>query len=223
MKSKQQLFLVLGGAVALVGAFILAAFIYNNQRAEELASIETENPVDNAFVRVYAQRVGSPSAKVTLVEFLDPGCETCAAMAPHVKAILDAHPGQVQLVLRYNPLHQGADTAVKMLEAARKQGMYWETLQLMFDTQSQWASHHHPAPEKLRELLPSLGLDMTRLEQEMHGMDIANVLYQDMADAKTLGARKTPTFFVNGKPLTSFGLPQLQSLVASEMAANYGR
>jgi protein-disulfide isomerase len=220
MKSKQKLALVVGAVVALVGGFILAAFIYNNQRAEKLASIEKASPVDNAFVRVYAQRLGPPDAKVTLVEFLDPGCESCAAMAPHVKAILDAHPGEVQLVLRYNPLHEGADTAVKMLEAARKQGMYWETLQLMFDTQSQWASHHHPTPERLFEFLPSLGLDMTRLEREMQGMDIAHILQQDMVDAKTLGARKTPTFFVNGKPLPSFGVPQLQALVASEVAAN---
>jgi protein-disulfide isomerase len=220
MKSKQKLILVFGAAGILVGAFILAGFIYNNQRAEELASIEKASPVDNAFVRGYAQRLGPRDAKVTLVEFFDPGCESCAAMSPHVKAILDAHPGQVQLVLRYNPLHQGADTAVKMLEAARKQGKYWETLQLMFDTQSQWASHHHPTPERLFEFLPSLGLDITRLEREMQGMDIAHILQQDMVDAKTLGARKTPTFFVNGKPLPSFGVPQLQALVASEVAAN---
>ena len=220
MKSKQRIVLALVAAGVLVGAFILAASIYNSQRAEKLASIEQASPVDNAFVRSYSQRLGPRSAKVTLVEFLDPGCESCAAMSPHVKAILDAHPGQVQLVLRYNPLHQGADTAVKLLEAARKQGMYWETLQLMFDTQSQWASHHHPAPEELLTFLPSLGLDMARLELEMQGMDIAHILQQDMADAKTLGARKTPTFFVNGKPLTRFGLPQLQALVASEVAAN---
>jgi protein-disulfide isomerase len=220
MKSKQKLVLVVGAVVALVGGFILAAFIYNNQRAEKLASIEKASPVDNAFVRGYAQRLGPRDAKVTLVEFFDPGCESCADMSPHVKAILDAHPGQVQLVLRYNPLHQGADTAVKMLEAARKQGKYWETLQLMFDTQSEWASHRHPAPEKLLQILPSLGLDMARLEGEMEGIDIAHILLQDMEDAKTLGARKTPTFFVNGKPLTRFGLPQLQALVASEVAAN---
>ena len=220
MKSNQKLVLVLGAAAVLVGGFVLAVFLYNNQRAEKLASIEEASPVDNAFVRSHAQRLGPRDAKVTLVEFLDPGCESCAAMAPHVKAILDAHPGQVQLVLRYVPLHQGADVAIKMLEAARTQGKYWETLQLMFDTQSQWASHHHPAPEKLLEILPSLGLDMTRLQLEMEGANIARILEQDMADAGTLGVRKTPTFFVNGKPLPRFGLTELQALVASEVAAN---
>ncbi len=220
MKSKQKLVLVIGAAVVLVGGFILAAFIYNQQRAEELAAIEKASPLDNAFVRSYAQRLGPSDAKVTLVEFLDPGCETCAAMSPHVKAILEAHPGQVQLVVRYNPLHQGADTAVLMLEAARKQRKYWETLQLMFDSQSVWASHHQPAPEKLWDLLPRLGLDMLRLELDMRGRDVARILRQDMADARTLGVRRTPTFFVNGKPLIRFGVRELQELVASEVAAN---
>jgi protein-disulfide isomerase len=219
MRSNQKLVLVLGAAAVLVGGFVLAVFLYNNQRADKLASIEKASPVDNAFVRSHAQRLGPRDAKVTLVEFFDPGCESCAAMAPHVKAILDTHPGQVQLVLRYVPLHQGADVAVKMLEAARSQGKYWETRQLMFDTQSQWASHHHPAPEKLLEILPSLGLDMTRLQLEMGGANIARILEQDMADARTLGVRKTPTFFVNGKPLPRFGLAELQALVASEVAA----
>ena len=51
---------------------------------------------------------------------------------------------------------------------------------------------------------------------------ILEIVRQDMADAKTLGVRRTPTFFVNGKPLPSFGLPQLQTLVEAEIATNYG-
>jgi len=142
-------------------------------------------------------------------------------MSPGVKAIVDAHPGQVQLIMRYIPLHQGADIAVMILEAARKQGKYWETLQLMFDTQRTWADHHHPAPEKLMEFLPTLGLDMARLTADMQGADIAQILAQDIADANTLGVRKTPTFFVNGRGLHSFGLPQLEAKVAAQVAASY--
>ena len=48
-----------------------------------------------------------------------------------------------------------------------------------------------------------------------------SILEQDVADAKKLGVRKTPAFFVNGRLLRPFGLPQLQALVASQVAANY--
>ena len=221
MTSKQRAVLVGAAATLMVGGFFLGASIFKSQRAERLAEIGKTATVENEFVRGYSQRLGSPDAKVVLVEFLDPGCEACAALSPHVKALLDAHPGQVQLVLRYIPLHQGADVAVKILEAARKQGKYWETLQMMFATQSEWASHHHPAPQKLGPYLPGLGLDVNRLQLDMQGMDIAHILQQDIADAQTLGVRKTPTFFVNGKPLPRFGLRELQELVASEVAANY--
>ena len=221
MTSKQRAVLVGAAVTLMVGGFFLGASIFKSQRAERLAEIGKTATVENEFVRGYSQRLGSPDAKVVLVEFFDPGCEACAALSPHVKAVVDAHPGQVQLVLRYIPLHQGADVAVKILEAARKQGKYWETLQMMFATQSEWASHHHPAPQKLGPYLPGLGLDVNRLQLDMQGMDIAHILQQDIADAQTLGVRKTPTFFVNGKPLPRFGLRELQELVASEVAANY--
>jgi predicted negative regulator of RcsB-dependent stress response len=44
---------------------------------------------------------------------------------------------------------------------------------------------------------------------------------QDMADAKPLNVRKTLGFFVNGKPLQTFGSKQLLQLIQSELDANY--
>jgi hypothetical protein len=43
--------------------------------------------------------------------------------------MVNASFGQVRLVVRYAPLHHGSDTAVKILEAARQQGKYWEALE----------------------------------------------------------------------------------------------
>jgi protein-disulfide isomerase len=40
---------------------------------------------------------------------------------------------------------------------------------------------------------------------------------QDLADAQALKVLKTPEYFVNGKPLPSFGLEQLQALVADAL------
>jgi protein-disulfide isomerase len=59
---------------------------------------------------------------------------------------------------------------------------------------------------------------MAKLKSDMAAADIANVIAQDLADAQTLQVRKTPEFFVNGRPLPSFGHAQLQALVAEEIA-----
>ena len=160
---------------------------------------------------------------MVLVEYFDPGCETCRVFAGYVKAILAAHPTQVRLVLRYAPFHQGADMMVAILEAARRQNRYWETLQVMYDTQAQWASHHHPQPERIWAVLPTAGVDVERIRQDILRPEIMQVVRQDMADAQTLGVRRTPAFFVNGKPLTDFGPNQLKDLVQAEVAAQYGR
>lgn len=47
--------------------------------------------------------------------------------------------------------------------------------------------------------------------------EITAVLEQDMADLKAAGVKATPTFFVNDKPLPSFGAQQLYDLVRSEV------
>jgi predicted DsbA family dithiol-disulfide isomerase len=83
-----------------------------------------------------------------------------------------------------------------VLEAAGKQGKYWETLQVMYDTT--WADHHNPQPQLIWQYLPRIGLDRKRLKKGMTDPAIARLIEQDMADARTLKVTKTPGFFVNG-------------------------
>lgn len=207
------------GASGLVLVFMLAIHFYTRQRADEIELMARNSAAP--LVRDHSQSLGPADAKVVIVEFLDPACEACRDFAPHIKNLLALHTGKIRLVLRYAPFHQGSDTMVKILEAARKQGQYWETLQLMFDTQPHWASHHHPQPDKIWKFLSSAGLNIEKIRSDMNDPSILEILRQDIADVQTLGVRKTPSFFVNGKPLASFGLSQLKSLVAEEIAANY--
>jgi protein-disulfide isomerase len=55
----------------------------------------------------------------------------------------------------------------------------------------------------------------------MNDPEIVKLINQDLADAKTLNVRKTPGFFVNGKPLSRFGYQQLKELVDSEINKYY--
>jgi protein-disulfide isomerase len=55
----------------------------------------------------------------------------------------------------------------------------------------------------------------------MNDPAIAKIIEQDLSDAKKLNVTKTPGFFVNGKPLTSFGRKQLRQLVNSEIKGLY--
>jgi protein-disulfide isomerase len=174
--------------VLLVLAFIGGSSYYKSQQAEKFGFLAQKNA--ELFVRDHSPTLGSDDAKVFIVEFMDPACETCAAFEP-------------------------------ILEAARMQGKYWETLELMFETQNIWASHHNYQPERLWDVLPRAGLDIERIKKDMHSPAIAKIIEQDMADVKTLNVQKTPGYFVNGRPLQQFGYRQLAQLIQSELDAQY--
>jgi protein-disulfide isomerase len=91
----------------------------------------------------------------------------------------------------------------------------------MYQTQRYWASHQNPQPKLIWKFLPRAGLDLAKIRNDMNDPEIAKLIQQDIADAKALNVRKTPGFFVNGKPLPRFGYQQLKELVESEISAYY--
>ena len=205
--------------IALFFAFFLGSSYYKSKQAEKFGFMAEENA--STFVREHSQVLGSDDAKVYLVKFTDPACETCAAFSPFVKKMMDANPGKIKLVIRYAPFHHGSDYFVKILEAAKKQGKYWETLDVMYKSQPYWASHSNPQPQRIWQFLPKAGLDIEQIKKDMNDPAIEKIIAQDLADAETLNVNKTPGFFANGKPLQVFGYKQLQQLVESEIKANY--
>jgi protein-disulfide isomerase len=170
-------------------------------------------------MRAHAPTLGPETAPVTIVEFLDPACETCAAFYPRVKQLMAAHPGQVRLVLRWAPFHPGSDKVVAALEAARRQGRLWPALESLLVSQQDWTVNHRAEPARALARLAATGLDMERLGFDMTAPEIAGAIAQDVADAQTLNVTKTPSFFVNGKPLPRFGWDELQKLVDEAVAA----
>lgn len=206
--------------VALIAALLLlafggAAYFY---RPNETTQTETAARSSTApLFRPHAVVLGEKSAPVTIVEFFDPACEACRAFHPYVKKILEKYAGSVRVVIRYAAFHHGSDQAVRILETARLQGLFEPVLEALLAAQPTWASHDAPNINLAWEAAASAGLDVPRARKEILLPDITAVLVQDTADIKTIGVRQTPTFFVNGKPLQSFGPEQLEELVQKEI------
>lgn len=209
--------LFIGAIVVLAVAFAGAARIYRSAQADKAAQATSQNR--EALVRFHAPSLGEAGAPVHIVEFLDPACETCRAFYPLVKDILAANPGKIRLSLRYAPFHQGSEDVVKVLEASRKQGKYWETLEVLLANQSGWTKHHAADVALAWQFLGNIGLDLDKLRTDMASADIARLIRQDLEDARTLNVTKTPDFFVNGRPLPAFGEDYLRRLVGDELAA----
>lgn len=209
--------IVIGTLVALVVAFATGAWIYKINQKQKLSFLSQEN--SSLFIPEHAVRMGPDDAGAFLVEYMDPACESCAAMSRVVKELMKEFEGKVQLVIRYVPFHGDmAVQAIKILEAARLQDKYWETLNVVFETQPIWASHHHPNPDALWEQLSRTSINVEQLKKDMERPEIQKIIETDMRDAQTLMVRATPTFFVNGKPLEDFSPEGLRALIQRELA-----
>ena len=175
--------------------------------------------VYDALVRPHAPVIGRATAPVTIVEFFDPACESCRAMYPVVKRIMADYPNDVRLVLRYATLHQGSDQAVRIIEAARLQDKLLPVLEALLEAQPAWADHARPDIARAWTAAAAAGLDVDRARKDATRPEIDALLRQDVADLIANRIKGTPTFFVNGKPLPSFGVKPLQDLVRSEVEA----
>ena len=209
-------YLVVGIALVAVLLFF-TAYTFTGSKQEVEAVSEKEAVSESLLVRFNSPVVGPVNAPVTIVEFFDPACEACRAFYPVVKEILDAHPDRVRLVLRYAAFHDGSDTAVKILESARKQDVFIPVLEALLRAQPKWADHSGARLEYAWEAAVAAGLDFDEAQKQILDPAVLAVLNQDSADVEKIGVRRTPTFFVNGQPLLDFGAKQLIDLVQSHV------
>ncbi len=177
---------------------------------------------DGPLVRPDSPTLGPADAPVTLVEFLDPECESCGAFHPTLKKILKDYDGKVRLVVRYMPFHPNSVLAANVTEAAGEQGKYWEMQELLFRRQAEWGEIHghgghaaatpvrrEPAGVLFERYAAELGLDVERVRAAVAANRYAAKVERDKRDGQTLGVTKTPTFFVNGRQLARFSQQDL--------------
>lgn len=200
-------------ALTLV-VFAVAIFSWTQQQANSTSTTSYDNSL---LERPYSPSFGPENAKVTIVEFFDPACEACRAFYPFVKKVMNENPENIRLVLRYTAFHEGSDEVIRILEAARLQGIFKPVLETILARQPSWAAHGNPDLSIAWAAARDAGLDVKKAKKDIQEVEITNVLKQDTADVQALGIQKTPTFFVNGKALQTFGAQQLYDLIQIEL------
>jgi protein-disulfide isomerase len=204
------------GLVAVTTLFFylgMNAYTSRVQTAQEV-QVKAEQA---RLVRMHSPVFGPQNAPVTIVEFFDPACETCRAFYPIVKNLMAQYPEDVRLVIRYAPFHKGSDQVVKLLEASKSQGKYQMVLEAVLAAQPAWADHGQPNIETAFKVAEQAGLDIIKARQDSEKPGMQSLLQQEIEDLTALQVTKTPTFFVNGRSLPSFGPDQLTALVAEEV------
>ena len=139
---------------------------------------------------------GSRDAQVTLVEYGDFQCPYCARAHAALTELMQQHGERVALVYRHlplNDLHPLAAPAAQAAEAAGAQGKFWEMHDALFENQGMLDEAALPA------LASGLGLDAQRFASELDEGKHGDRVEQQAEQARALGARGTPTFFINGE------------------------
>lgn len=220
------------GAIAVV--VVIAAIVGANYYRSSVQSVPVTGnsnrgkPLINpeTLVRPDSPTLGAANAKVTVVEFLDPECESCRAFNPSVKKILKDYDGRVRLVVRYMPFHPNSLLAASWTEAAGEQGKYWQMQELLFERQPEWGEKHRasaasqPKPDVkalFEKYAMELGLDLGKMSAAITQHRFTSKITRDQADGQSLGVRQTPTFFVNGRKLARFGEADLRALIDDEL------
>jgi len=212
---KEVLFVV--AAAGLVLVFLFGTLIYKGAKSDSSAQLAERNSAH--LVRMHSPTLGRDDAPVVIVEFLDPACGTCREFYPLVKRMIAANPDRIRLVLRYAPFHEGSDKVVAALAAARKQGKFWPALEALLAAQEDWVLQHRPQVARIWKHLEGLGLNLEHLRTDMNSPEVARMIAQDLDDARVLNVTQTPEFFVNGRPLPTFGYDPLKELVDKALAS----
>jgi protein-disulfide isomerase/copper chaperone CopZ len=158
---------------------------------------------------------GNPAAKVTIVEFTDFQCPSCAQAQPILERIADEYADRVRFVVRDFPLSQHAQAmkAAEAAEAAREQGKYWEYVALLFRNQSALQV------EKLKEYATQLGLDRAKFDAALDSGRFTDKVHRDMLEGQRVGVSGTPTIFINGRRISDRSYEGLKAVVEAALKA----
>ena len=137
---------------------------------------------------------GASDPLLTIVEFGDFQCPSCAVAAPVVDSLIGLHQDQIRLEYRHYPLpmHEHATRAAQAAVEAERQGAFWAYHDLLF------RNGERLTDADLVGYADSLGLDAGSFAAALADGRHAGRVEADRLLGTSLAVTGTPTFFVNG-------------------------
>jgi len=145
---------------------------------------------------------GPKNAPITIVEFSDFQCPSCAKSQVPLKSLLNQFPDSIQLQFHHFPLqmHPMAFDAAKFSECALRQNKFWEFHDWLFGNQETWSK----SPDVMTLFFKSakgLGLNLDQLAVCLSDPQVVSAIERDKQMGTGLQVSSTPTFFINGERL----------------------
>lgn len=152
--------------------------------------------------------MGNQYSKATIIMYIDMQCPACAKMMPHYRVVYEKYKGKAKFILRYFVIqgHDYARAAAIAVEAAGKQGYYWEMLNKTFENRGDWAyvNSEERLNQRLAEVFEDASSKKGNKEQFLSDLNDAN-LAKKVDEDNNIGRKDnidaTPTIIVNGEDI----------------------
>lgn len=178
-------------AILVVGGLALVA--YNGSTTGPVL------PSDAKAVQPDDWSKGAPTAPLTIIEYADFQCPACKVYSTWVDSIANDYAGKVRVVYRYFPLpsHRNSRTSAAAVEAAGRQGKFWQMHDVMFDNQETWSELSDPKPS-FEGYAAQLGLDIAKFKADSASSEVATRVERDYQLGERMKVDSTPSLFLNG-------------------------
>ena len=163
------------------------------------ASTQNGNIADHVY--------GNANAKVVFVEYGDFQCPSCASVHAQVKSATESYKDKVAFIFRNFPLttiHSNARAAAAAAEAAGLQGKYWEMHNMLYEGQADWKNlSGDQRTNFFVGYAGQIGIDGAKFKTDLASSAVNSKISFDQAIGKKISVNATPTFYLNGKQLSS--------------------
>jgi protein-disulfide isomerase len=199
---KSNLRLIITAGVIAVIIFVVVMIFWSQS---------SQAPLLSAARLASDPSLGSPSAKVTIIEYGDFGCTTCRGweQAGVLKQIVATYGDQVHFVWRDYPIITAqSPQAAAAGQCAFDQSKFWEYHDLLY------AKAPALGISDLKSYAAQLGLNTAQFNQCLDSEQNKAKIDQSIAEARGYGFIGTPSFIVNGqKVIGPASFSQFKSMI----------
>jgi protein-disulfide isomerase len=210
---------IVGLALAFVGVLIVSSAQSPFAPAGTVVAI-------TPFPRPAAHQnaMGDPNAPVKIEEYSDFQCPACLSFFKDTeRSIAEQYVATNKVYFVYHSMGAwiGPESAAAAEAAycAGDQGKFWDYHDMLFDN---WTGENVGAfsTQRLQAFGEVLGLKMDEFRSCLDNHKYAGQVAEDRAGGERLGAKATPTFFINGKQVVgSQSFTSFQQEIESALAA----
>lgn len=202
-------------AAGVACALVLGAWFFSRSGDKGRGISEKSNALEEgqsaARVKVEernAPSLGRDSAPITIIEFADFQCPSCALFHFGAGAAIFEEfvkTGKVRFVFKQFPLlGEESFFAAYAAECAKEKGKFWEYHDLLFMKQSQSEGENSGvfSLDNLTRIAEEAGLEKNEFSQCMRAEKYKSAVLADVEDGKKAGVEGTPTVFINGRKMS---------------------